>query len=97
MGPINHLKESLWLAGISGGVESSPPCSEKGRMGQAAQGHVQLGLNISKDGDSKTALGNLFLRLITFTVKKFSPVSETQFSMFLCPLACDTEPEPMTK
>ena len=51
---------------------SSPTLLPKqGHLQQAAQHHVQPGLNISREGDSTTSLGSLFQGSDTLRGKKF--------------------------
>lgn len=83
---ITVVRRCLWKVWVH------PLCFEKGKLEQTAQDHFQLGLNICKDGDSRTCLGKFSGYLTTLTVKKkgFSDVSNLFFSIFLFLPACDT-------
>lgn len=46
------------------------PCSKQGHTKEVVQGHIQSVLSISKNGESKAPLGNLFQWLTTLSLKK---------------------------
>lgn len=65
----NHrATEGLMLEGTSYGDLVQPPYLKEGWLQQIAQSHVQLGFNISRDGDTRTSLGSLPQPLTTYAV-----------------------------
>jgi len=69
------------------GSSSPAPLTKKGHLQQAAQDLVQVGLNISREGDSTTSLGKVFQCSVTLRGKKFFLMFSWNFPCFsLCPL-----------
>lgn len=86
-GPVNNFTESLWLAGSSGGFGSNRSAQRRVSWGKLL-GCILLGLNICKDGGSKTSLGKLFQYLTALTVQKF--VLCFQFTLFYFSVSLST-------
>jgi len=63
-------------------IEFQPPCYAQGCQppDQAAQSHIQPGLECPRDGASTTSLGNLFQCVTTLYVKNFLLISNLNHS-----------------
>jgi len=88
------ITECSGLEGTSG--SSSPtPLPKQGHPEQAAQDLIQVGLNISREGDTTAPLGSLFQGSVTLTVKKFFLLFSQNvlcFSLCLLPLVLSLGP-----
>jgi len=78
---ILGVGRDLWLS------PSPNPLPKQGHQQQAAQHHVQAGLNISREGDSTAPLGSLCQGSVTLRGKKIFLMFSWNFLCFsLCPL-----------
>ena len=81
---LQRVTESLKLEGTAGRHLVQPPCSGRAAESWLPRTMAKQLLNISKNGESTTSLGNLCQCLVTLTLKKVFPDVKRESSVFQC-------------